>query len=428
MSRETHYDVLGAPRTSTPAELKLAYRRALRTSHPDVGGSAESFRLVQAAWDVLGNSARRAEYDRLYMPQASAPPPHSTSAPPQGSTRRERSSSRRASEQPGSPSGAKATPTFATSHGHPGGSARLRYLDTTREWILSPRPPQGPSKPPRIRHEQDRFLHMWGVVCLQLFLSFAAIVAVFATVAAVTGNLPAIPSYALFPVIRQVALNIFSVAFLCGGVIATMRLVTSPSRAEVREVRAHNRRIYVAMRKQFVADLGNRPSEPGPFLQAPFAAESVRMAPTHARFYLERALAQESIAAALKSLSAEFTMWHDVHLGDARVYVSHLVVGPQGLFLVEPLLERPRIDAEHIDRVAAAIGVAGVSGVLFVDVDASAVNAPPAKLGEWPAHAWRLGTARLAPLLGGGIHGLERGEPWEMRQLVERVGRRAMAA
>jgi curved DNA-binding protein CbpA len=58
MSRETHYDVLGAPHTSSAAELKQAYRRALRTSHPDVGGSAASFRKVQAAWAVLGDADR----------------------------------------------------------------------------------------------------------------------------------------------------------------------------------------------------------------------------------------------------------------------------------------------------------------------------------------------------------------------------------
>ena len=427
MSRETHYDVLGAPRTSTPAELKLAYRRALRTSHPDVGGSAETFRLVQAAWDVLSDAARRAEYDRLHMPQPSTAPRAHAYSPPHGATRRERTSSRRADHQPPSPSG-KATPTFATSHGHPGGSARSQYLDISREWLQTPRPRTGPPKPPRIRHKQDRFLHMWGVVCLQLFLPLAALVAVFAAVAAATGNLPVIPPYALLPTLRQVALNIFSVSFVCGGVVATMRLVTSPARAEVRQVRASNRHVYATARKQFAADLANRPTEPGAFLREPFSAESVKVAPAHARAYLERAIAQEVIAQALRSLSSDFTVWHDIRLGDARVYTSHLVVGPQGLFLVEPLLERPRIGAGHVGDVATALGVAGVSGVIFVDVNPAAMNATPAKLGEHPAHAWRVGTARLAPLLGGGIHGIERGEPWEIRQLAERVARRAESA
>ena len=68
-------------------------------------------------------------------------------------------------------------------------------------------------------------------------------------------------------------------------------------------------------------------------------------APTPARAHLDRALAQEQIALALKNLNAEFTVWHDVLVGAENLYASHLVVGPQGLFLVEPLLERSRIDA-----------------------------------------------------------------------------------
>src|SRR5688500_5868379 len=99
MSRETYYDVLGAPYTSSAPELKQAYRRALRTGHPDVGGTAEGFRRVQAAWAGLSDAARRAEYDRLHSPQASAraktsgspnpSPPPNPSAPPKPETRRE---------------------------------------------------------------------------------------------------------------------------------------------------------------------------------------------------------------------------------------------------------------------------------------------------------------------------------------------------
>lgn len=441
MSRETHYDVLGAPHTSSTTELKRAYRRALRTSHPDVGGSAESFRRVQSAWAVLSDAARRAEYDRLHLPQASARPtasappkasaPPTASAPPRTETRRERASSRRATGEPS----ATATPTFATVHGHPGGSSRARYLDISREWMLSPRPPTPPAKPPRIRHERDRFLHMWGVVCLQLLLPFAVIVAGLAVVAGVTGNLPALPDGALFPAVRQVAIGIFGVAFFCGGVIATMRLGTSPARAEVRRVRARNRRVHAASRadhhaaqQQFADDLTRRPDNPDAFLRSPYSPGSVMSAPAEARAEFARAVAQEQIAVALKRLSAEFTVWHDVHVGDEGAYASHLVVGPQGLFLVEPLSERARLDASRLGQLADAIGVTVLTGILFVDPDPAAVNAPPAKLGERPVLTWRVGTARLAPMLGGGIHGVERGEDWEVRQLVERVARRVAFA
>lgn len=430
MSRETHYDVLGAPHTSSTAELKRAYRRALRTSHPDVGGSAESFRRVQSAWAVLSDAARRAEYDRLHMPQTSAPP---RTAPPRSETRRERASSRRPESEP-APS-ATATPTFATVHGHPGGSSRARYLDLSRAWMLSPRPPTPPAKPPRLRHERDRFLHMWGVVCLQLLLPFALVVVVLWVVAAATGNSPALADGALFPALQQIAVGIFGVAFLCGGVVATMRLVTSGSRAEVRRSRARNRSIYAGRRSEyrtslrvFADDLSRRPDNAEPFLRSPYSPDSVMAAPTEARVEFARAVAQEQIAVALKRLSAEFTVWHDVLVGKDGAYASHLVAGPQGLFLVEPLSERSRLDPSRLAELAVAIGVTGLTGVLFVDPDPAAVNAPPAKLGDRPMLTWRVGTARLSPMLDGEIHGIERGESWEVRQLVERVMRRVAFA
>lgn len=60
----THYEVLGVPATADTAEIKKAYQRSLRTSHPDVGGSTGLFRLVQDAYEVLSDPARRAAYDR----------------------------------------------------------------------------------------------------------------------------------------------------------------------------------------------------------------------------------------------------------------------------------------------------------------------------------------------------------------------------
>lgn len=58
------YDVLGVPATASATEVKAAYRRAVRRAHPDAGGSAELFRQVEAAYDVLGDPRRRREYDR----------------------------------------------------------------------------------------------------------------------------------------------------------------------------------------------------------------------------------------------------------------------------------------------------------------------------------------------------------------------------
>lgn len=60
----SHYEVLGVPTTADTTEIKKAYQRRLKMSHPDVGGSTGLFRLVQEAYEVLSDPARRAVYDR----------------------------------------------------------------------------------------------------------------------------------------------------------------------------------------------------------------------------------------------------------------------------------------------------------------------------------------------------------------------------
>lgn len=66
----THYDVLGVPRAASAADVKRAYRRKARTSHPDYGGTPDAFREVQTAYDILGDLAKRAEYDRALRESA----------------------------------------------------------------------------------------------------------------------------------------------------------------------------------------------------------------------------------------------------------------------------------------------------------------------------------------------------------------------
>lgn len=60
----THYEVLGVQPTATTDELKTAYRRMLRQVHPDAGGNAALFRMVDEAWAVLRDTDSRAAYDR----------------------------------------------------------------------------------------------------------------------------------------------------------------------------------------------------------------------------------------------------------------------------------------------------------------------------------------------------------------------------
>ena len=61
--RRTHYEVLGVSPEASRATIRSAYRRLARSTHPDMGGTADEFAAVSLAWDVLSTAQRRAEYD-----------------------------------------------------------------------------------------------------------------------------------------------------------------------------------------------------------------------------------------------------------------------------------------------------------------------------------------------------------------------------
>lgn len=60
----THYEVLGLERDASPEEVKHAYRRLARATHPDAGGNPGLFRLITQAHETLSNPQSRADYDR----------------------------------------------------------------------------------------------------------------------------------------------------------------------------------------------------------------------------------------------------------------------------------------------------------------------------------------------------------------------------
>jgi curved DNA-binding protein CbpA len=68
--RQDPYVVLGVARQASGDEIARAYRLAARATHPDGGaaGSAEQFRAVSDAYEVLRDPRRRAVYDRSHRP------------------------------------------------------------------------------------------------------------------------------------------------------------------------------------------------------------------------------------------------------------------------------------------------------------------------------------------------------------------------
>jgi curved DNA-binding protein CbpA len=64
-----HYQALGVPPDADREEIRAAYLGLMRAYHPDHRPGDERAedraRAANAAWEVLGDSARRAAYDRL---------------------------------------------------------------------------------------------------------------------------------------------------------------------------------------------------------------------------------------------------------------------------------------------------------------------------------------------------------------------------
>ena len=60
-----YYKVLGVSDKAAEKDIKTAYRKLSKQHHPDSGGDEEKFKQVSAAWDVLGDAAKRKEYDEV---------------------------------------------------------------------------------------------------------------------------------------------------------------------------------------------------------------------------------------------------------------------------------------------------------------------------------------------------------------------------
>lgn len=136
---DSPYEVLGVPADADAATLRVAYRRALRTAHPDTGGDPARFHAVQRAWLLVGTPEARAAFDRGLRTGVSSPT--------------------REAWAPAAPRRPRDSRPLARSYGHPGGLTRELYLDRIREWagrgveVPDPYDPTLVSRAPRdIRH------------------------------------------------------------------------------------------------------------------------------------------------------------------------------------------------------------------------------------------------------------------------------------
>lgn len=65
MSKD-YYKILNISRSTSLAEIKIAFRQQAHFCHPDkAGGSEAKFKELNEAYQVLGHPQRRAQYDAL---------------------------------------------------------------------------------------------------------------------------------------------------------------------------------------------------------------------------------------------------------------------------------------------------------------------------------------------------------------------------
>src|SRR5882724_2788421 len=71
------YEVLGVSRKASEAEIKKAFRSLAKKHHPDTHANdpkaVKKFQEISAAYEVIGDKEKRAQYDRGEIDEAGQP-------------------------------------------------------------------------------------------------------------------------------------------------------------------------------------------------------------------------------------------------------------------------------------------------------------------------------------------------------------------
>lgn len=68
-NRADYYEILQVSHNASPEIIKAAYKRLIQIYHPDTGGDGETMKLVNEAYDILGNYDKRRFYNKWLLNQ-----------------------------------------------------------------------------------------------------------------------------------------------------------------------------------------------------------------------------------------------------------------------------------------------------------------------------------------------------------------------
>jgi len=128
------YEVLGVEASASMDDLRRAYRRLARETHPDLGGTSAGFLAVQLAWERIGTPDDRARFDRAATAGRATAGRSSSSDTAGGDGQGSGEPSGSSRWAPAPPRKPDSKPRART-YGHPGGRAREVYLGLMREWV-----------------------------------------------------------------------------------------------------------------------------------------------------------------------------------------------------------------------------------------------------------------------------------------------------